>query len=296
VSQYPFPALENELLADHTTYRIGGPAEVMAFPRSREDLWAIGAWLKQNEKGYFVLGNGSNMLCSDEGYKGLVLCTRDLPNQLDFLEGDRVSCGAGLLNSRLLRGSAQKGIDGFSVLAGVPGNIGGAVFMNAGAGTGWIDDFLLEAEAVDLRGGARFIKKDELRFTYRQQHFLKDSELIFAVILQGTSADPQVAQSKLADGLKKRKAAQPIEMPSCGSVFRNPEGTSAWKCIESVGLRGKKVGGARFSEKHCNFIVNEGGATQADVLNLIGEAKRLVKEKLSLDLHEEVVVPRLRFL
>jgi UDP-N-acetylmuramate dehydrogenase len=280
------PHLENEPLARYTSYRIGGPARHLALPKTREHIEALGAYLKATKEPYFILGNGSNVLAPDEGFPGTVICTKDLEPLLEFLPDNKVRASAGTLNSRILRASAEMGLGGIDSLSGVPGNIGGAVFMNAGTGKHWIEHAVLEVETVNLNGPRRTLT--DLRFSYREQHFLKPTELIFAVTFQ-LKVDPEV-KTRLAEAIKKRKAAQPIELPSCGSVFRNPEGTSSWKCLDSAGLRGLKQGGAQVSPKHSNFIVNNGGATRADVLFLIETAQKKVKDEQGIELHREVIL------
>lgn len=283
------PHLKNEPLSKYTSYRIGGPAEHFALPKTKEHLRLIGEYLVQSGKPYFVLGNGSNVLAPDEGFPGVIVCTRELEPFLEF-DGNLVRASASTLNARLLRACAERGLGGIEFLSGVPGNLGGAVFMNAGTGSGWIEAKLESVELFSFRGESRTLAKEGLKFSYRQQHFLRDGELIWAASLRLVEGDAEKIKASLADATKRRKAAQPIEVPSCGSVFRNPEGKNAWKLIEDAGLRGFARGGARFSPKHCNFIVNEGNATRDDVLFLIQLAKEKVYTFSGIELHEEVVL------
>lgn len=284
------PHRVNEPLAKYTTYRIGGPAAVLALPKTKEHLFAIGKYLLESGEPYFVLGNGSNVLVPDEGFGGVVICTRELEPFIDFLPDGRVRASAGTLNSRILRACAEKGLGGIDELSGVPGNVGGAVYMNAGTGVGWIAQALESVEVIDLRGGERKVSGEELKYSYREQHYLKDGEMVWAATMKLQPEEPDVIRARLAESVKKRKAAQPIEMPSCGSVFRNPEGKSSWRVIDDAGLRGFGIGGARISPKHSNFIVNEGGATCADVLGLIAAAKEKVYEKSGIRLQQEVIL------
>jgi UDP-N-acetylmuramate dehydrogenase len=284
-----------EPLSSHTSYRIGGPAKIFALPKTKKDLWDIGAFLKSSGEAYFILGNGSNVLAPDEGFSGVVISTKELEPFLEF-SGAEVRVAASTLNSRLLRACADKGLGGIEYLSGVPGNVGGAVYMNAGTAQGWIDSVLASVELVSLAGTERKVEKSALRYSYREQHFLNEGEIIWAANLALVPEDPEQLKKKLVESVKKRKAAQPIEMPSCGSVFRNPEGHNAWKLIADVGLRGFQQGGARFSEKHCNFIVNEGGAQKADVEFLIRLAREKVQTKFAIDLHPEVIFMEPKFL
>jgi UDP-N-acetylmuramate dehydrogenase len=279
----------NEPLAKYTSYRIGGPASVLALPRTKEHLWEIGRYLLSSGTTYFVLGNGSNVLAPDEGFPGVVICTKDLEPRLDFEgDGQRVHVSAGTLNARLIRAAAERGLGGIEFLSGVPGNLGGAIFMNAGTASGWIDKAVERVVAVDLKGGEREI--DDLPFSYREQHFLKPSEIVWAATLRLKPGDPAEIKARLAEASRKRKEAQPIELPSCGSVFRNPPGKNAWKVIEEAGLRGLARGGACISPKHCNFIVNNGGAKREDVLFLIQAIKEKVRAHSGLEMQQEVIL------
>lgn len=283
------PHRTNEPLSRHTSYRIGGPARVMAMPVSKEHLFAIGKHLRDSGEPYFVLGNGSNVLAPDEGFDGVVICTKELESFLE-INGTTVRASAGTLNSRILRACADAGLGGIDALSGVPGNVGGAVFMNAGTASGWIADAIEEVELVSLKGTERTLQKAALKYSYREQHYLEEGELIWAARFQLKQEEPAAIKARLAEQIKKRKAAQPIELPSCGSVFRNPEGKNAWKLVADAGLRGFARGGAKISEKHCNFIVNEGGARKEDVLFLIQTAQEKVYATSGIRLHEEVIL------
>ncbi len=162
--------------------------------------------------------------------------------------------------------------------------------MNAGTASGWIDSALEIVHLVSLSGEERSLPKSELTYSYREQHYLRAGEIIWSATLQLQPEAPDQIKQRLADAVKRRKAAQPIELPSCGSVFRNPEGHNAWKLIADCGLRGLKQGGARISEKHCNFIVNEGGATRADVLFLIQTVKEKVYDRTGIQMQQEVIL------
>jgi UDP-N-acetylmuramate dehydrogenase len=284
-----------EPLAAHTSYRIGGPAKVFALPETKEHLFAIGRYLAEEKLPYFILGNGSNVLAPDEGFPGVVVCTKNIAPFLE-IEGEKVRASAGTLNARLLRACAERGLGGIDALSGVPGNLGGAVFMNAGTASGWIESALEAVELVSLKGTERKVPKAGLSYSYREQHYLEPGELIWAASLRLRREEPEAVKARLVESMKRRKAAQPIELPSCGSVFRNPEGKNAWKLIADAGLRGAAKGGARISAKHCNFIVNEGGARKEDVLGLIRLAKEKVKEHAGIDLQPEVVLMEPRFL
>ncbi|RYZ94148.1 MAG: FAD-binding protein [Proteobacteria bacterium] len=208
-----FPAevnhLRDEPLARYTTYRIGGPARILALPKTAADLAAIGRYLLESKEPYFILGNGSNVLAPDEGFPGVVICTRELIQELEFLPNNQVRAAAGTLNARILRACAEKGLGGIEALSGVPGNVGGAIFMNAGTAAGWIDSVLVSVEVLDLRGGTRTIPKAELAYSYREQHYLKPGEFITGAILQLIPEAAESVKARLAESVKKRKAAQP---------------------------------------------------------------------------------------
>jgi len=290
------PHRVDEPLSKYTTYRIGGPARVLALPKTKDHLLEIGAFLLRSGEPYFILGNGSNVLAPDEGFPGVVICTRDLEPLIEFLSENRVRASASTLNSRILRACAEKGLGGIDELSGVPGNLGGAVVMNAGTAKGWIADALENVELLDLRGGERIVSREALRYSYREQHYMNEGEVVWAATLKLKAEDPEAIRLRLAESIKKRKAAQPIEMPSCGSVFRNPEGKNSWRVIDEAGLRGMGQGGARISQKHSNFIVNEGGARCADVLFLIETAKEKVFQQSGVRLQQEVMVLAPRYL
>jgi UDP-N-acetylmuramate dehydrogenase len=284
------PYLQDESLARHCTYRIGGPAKYMAFPEKPDHLRALASYLQKSQEPYFIIGNGSNILPPDEGFPGWIISTMKLAEHIVFLSENEVAASASTPNSRLLRTCAEKGLGGIEYLSGVPGNLGGAVWMNAGTAKGWIAEQLGEVTTFSFSQGVRTYSKPQLKYSYREQHFMGEDEIILSATLLLNPEPADTVKARLAQLIKQRKAAQPIELPSCGSVFRNPDGHNAWKLISDAGLRGKKIGGARISEKHCNFIVNEGGATQKDVLALIAEAKARVQEKFGITLQEEVVL------
>lgn len=281
--------LRNEPLARHTTYRIGGPVAFLAFPEKAEHLRIIAEEIRKSGLPYFILGNGSNILAPDEGFPGWVIKTSQLNTEIRFSE-TTVDAGAACMNSSVLRAAAAKGLTGLEYLAGVPGTIGGAVAMNAGTASGWVANNLQSVKAYSLTRGELAYAGEELTFSYREQHFLPQDAVILSAVFSLKPADPELIKKSIAESIQKRKQAQPIELPSCGSVFRNPSGHQAWKLIADAGLRGKKIGGARISEKHTNFIVNEGGATRADVLALIALAKEQVLAHSGIALQEEVIV------
>jgi len=290
------PYLENEPLSKHTSYRIGGPAKYLAFPENKAHLENLAKFLKEKGEAFAILGNGSNVLAPDDGFNGWVIKTTNLKASYARTSNDIVEFGAGTLNSRILKICSNEGLSGLEYLAGVPGTIGGAVYMNAGTASGWVSQNLLSVDSFSLVNGGKHYEKDQLKYSYREQHYLSEDEIILAAKFQMKTTSSDEIKEKVVASINKRKLAQPIELPSCGSVFRNPNGTSAWKLIEEAGLRGIKCGGARISAKHVNFIVNEGGATRNDVLHLIQLVKEKVLERTGVSLIEEVVLLKPKYL
>lgn len=281
---------ENVTLAPLTYYKIGGPARYFAQPQSAADLAQLSDFLKSTKMPYFVLGAGSNVLLDDRGYDGLVLHTAKLDKSLTQF-ADQIEVGASVMVIQLLRLCMTVGIAGFERLVGIPGNMGGVFYMNAGTKTGEIKDVVREITAYDLATKTqRTIEGDELKYSYRKQHFLKPHEIILRGKVEGELTDPKSVQTKVNDLLNNRKKSQPIDRPSCGSVFKNPGNYQAWQLIDKAGLRGFKIGNAQISDMHTNFIVNLGGATSADIKALIEEAKKQVNDKFAVKLEEEVKV------
>lgn len=282
------PHRRDEPLAKHTTWRIGGPAKIMAFPETLEHLQEIADYLLAKKMPYAILGNGSNMLVPDEGFDGLVLKTSRLPGFVQFVNESQVHVGASVLNAKVVRACAEHGLSGLEFLAGVPGSVGGAVVMNAGTDEGWVSQVVTEVRTFCLRSGLKKYPHEQLQYSYRRQEFLENSEIVLEAFFQLRPDAPEAIRQRIQESNKRRRAAQPIELPSCGSVFKNPEGKSAWKLIADAGLRGTTKGGAQISEKHTNFIVNNGGAKMHDVLFLIRLAKEAVSHQFGIELEEEV--------
>ena len=286
----------DEPLAKHTTWRIGGPARVMAFPETLAHLEEISTHLRSSGEPYAVLGNGSNLLVPDEGFPGLVIKTSRLPGFVQFGEGGVVHVGCSVLNAKVVRACAEQGLAGLEFLAGVPGSIGGAVAMNAGTDEGWVDQVVSEVRTYCLERGLQRYERESLRFEYRRQLFMRDSEIVLEAFFALRTDSVEAIKQRIQTANKRRREAQPIDMPSCGSVFKNPPGKSAWKLIDEAGLRGTQKGGAQISDKHTNFIINSGGAKMQDVLFLIRLAKEAVSHQFGIELEEEVRILTPKFL
>lgn len=274
----------NEPLSKYTSFRIGGPADYYFEPLDKNDAVELILYLQKNQVPFIVIGNGSNLLVSDDGIRGAVINFESGLNKV-CLEGDTIVAEAGVRLARFVEFCIQHERKGVEMLAGIPGTIGGAVMMNAGAYGGEISDFLKEVEV--LRDGHVIkVKKSESGFSYRRSGFQRDVILGASFLLpNGDKAEMIRIRREL---LIKRNQTQPLNMPNSGSVFKNPPGTHAAKLIEEAGLKGTRRGKAMISDRHGNFIVNTGGASAHDVLELMRLAKSTVKKKFNINLEPEV--------
>ena len=283
---------QNETLASHTYYRIGGPADLLLVPRSLDDLKWISEGIQKTGCEYFVLGAGSNLLVSDDGFRGVILKTGKLNLEIEESNGI-LRTGASIAVATLLRKAAAQGWKGIEFMAGVPGTMGGVVTMNAGTYLGEAKDRVHAVEYFQPRSfGSNPVRiaSSEMKFEYRKNLFLPDDAFIWAVEWKIEKATPEEVKALIDEPLEKRKKAQPVEFPSCGSVFKNPlsQGFRAWEVMDRLGLRGRRIGNAQFSEKHPNFIINLGNARAVDVRALIDLAKSEALSRLNVTLEEEV--------
>ncbi len=290
--------LHDEPLSKHTYYRIGGQARVLAVPKSRQDLFWLAEALEATGARPFVLGLGSNLLVSDQGFDGLVIKAGRINLEIETSEiSDSrlvLRTGASVAVSSLLRRASAEGWGGLEFLTGVPGSIGGVATMNAGTHLGEAAGALHAVELLVLAGGnavPRRFEGEELRYQYRKNLFIPPGSVVWACEWKVRREDPAKVKAAIDETLARRKATQPIDLPSCGSVFKNPKahGVSAWQVIDKLGLRGHRIGGAQFAEKHSNFILNLGDAKAADVKALIELAKTRAKAELGIELEEEVI-------
>ncbi len=291
-SRFEGQLLWDEPLARHTYYRIGGPARVVAVPRSRQDLELLQQALQATQAPFFVLGLGSNVLASDQGFEGLVLKSQKLDLGIELLSEALIRTGASVAISTLLRRAAEEGWQGLEFLTGIPGSVGGAVRMNGGTHLGETAGAVVAVEAFDLKAGAyRRVEGSGLRFEYRKNLFLRPEEVVVSAEWRVGRAEPAQVKKLIDETLVRRKATQPLDAPSCGSVFKNPKahGLQAWQVIDRLGLRGCRVGQAQISEKHSNWIVNLGGARASEVQELIDRVKRRSQDELGIPMEEEVV-------
>ena len=280
--------MENEPLKKHTTFRVGGPASVFVIPDSKESLIKAMALIQHDQLKAKVIGKGSNLLPSDREFKGVVVkCDKGL-DYVKF-EGNTVIAGAGVSTVSLANKVAKLGFSGLEFVSGVPGTIGGAVYMNAGAYNKEMKHVLIKALIIDECGQLRWLKNEDFQFDYRTSimQFHKEWIVVEAVLKLEDGDYHEIMELMKTRKLRRRKS-QPLNMPSAGSTFRNPLPHASWKLIEGAGLRGMRIGGAEVSEKHCNFIVNKGNATAADILELIRYVQKVVYEHYEIELHLEV--------
>ena len=278
---------QQEPMSRHTTFRIGGPADFYLCPHSTNEVQEIVEICKEEKLPYFVLGNGSNLLVSDKGYRGVVI--QLWKNFSDITVKDCcIQAKAGALLSKVAAEALEAGLTGMEFASGIPGTIGGAAFMNAGAYGGEMKDIIKSVKVLDTQGEVRVLPKEELKMGYRTSIVKEKGYTVLSVELELTRGNQEEIRNTMEDLKERRTSKQPLEMPSAGSTFKRPEGYFAGKLIMDSGLRGFSVGGAQVSEKHCGFVVNKGGATAMDVLNLIREVQRRVKEQFGVDLETEV--------
>ncbi len=276
------------LLAPYTTWRIGGPARALFQPQDTGECMTVLSLAAEYSIAVTYLGGGSNVLISDEGLPGLVLLTHGL--QKIHWQGNRVRVGAGYRLPKLSWEAGQKGFSGLEFAVGIPGTLGGAVLMNAGAYDGCLSEVIESVEVVTPDGEKRLLGKDELTFGYRISSIKGSGLLITEVTLLLQPGDVDAITRRMREFYESRKQKQPLRYPNAGSVFKNPLNDSAGRLIEAAGAKGLTVGGAQVSTKHANFIVNLGGATAQDVLTIIKEVQALVFEKFSLLLDTEIVL------
>lgn len=278
---------EGEPLSAYTTFRIGGPAELMLFPQDEETLRKLLVFCKGTDTVPFVLGKGSNLLIPDEGLGGVTICT-DRMQKHALLSQNEISCECGLALSKLCLFAQENGLSGLEFAYGIPGSVGGAVYMNAGAYGGEMRDVLSTVTSVDMDGRLHVHAVEDLQLGYRASVFQENGETILSAVVRLQAGDPDEIRAKMDDVMQRRKDKQPLGMPSAGSAFKRPEGHYAGALIEQCGLKGYAVGGAQVSEKHAGFIVNQGGASAADVLRLIDHIQQTVLRETGVTLEPEI--------
>ena len=278
----------SEPLAKHTSLRIGGGAEVMAFPKNAEELAKILKTSALLDGNFAILGAGTNILAPDEGVQGLVICLKDCLDGIEPLPGHKLRVMAGVTMSRAAVVAANSGLSGLEFAHGIPGTVGGGVYMNAGAYGGEICRVCSQVEVMNRRGERRVLTNGEMGFSYRHSVLEETGDIVLSAEFTLTPAEPETIRSRMKELIGKRTASQPLDLPSAGSAFKRPAGGYAAALIEEAGLKGFRVGNAGISEKHAGFAVNLGGATAKDMKALLQTVSERVYEASGIRLEPEI--------
>lgn len=279
--------LVKEPMSLHTTFRIGGPADYYVMPSEEKELADVVKLCREEKIPYFILGNGSNLLVGDKGYRGVVI---QLYKNFDgiVIDGEKVFAKAGAMLIRVAKETGKAGLTGLEFASGIPGTIGGAMVMNAGAYGGEMKDVVSSVKVLDPEGKIRTLTKDEMKFRYRGSVIEDEGYIVLEAELRLKEGNVSEIQSCMDELSLRRKTKQPLEYPSAGSTFKRPEGYFAGKLIMDSGMQGYQVGGAQISEKHCGFVINKDRATAEDVMKLIGDVSDRVEERFGVRLEPEV--------
>lgn len=276
-----------EPMSLHTTFRIGGPADLFVTPGGIQAVADSIRICKETQTPYAVIGNGSNLLVSDTGYRGVIIQIGRNLNQVS-VNGEEIRAQAGAMLSVIAKTALSESLTGFEFASGIPGTLGGAAVMNAGAYGGEMKDVLTEVTVLTREGEIRTIPAEKLEMGYRTSLAAKNGWIILEAVLKFQKGDAEAIRGRMEELKMQRVTKQPLDLPSAGSTFKRPEGYFAGKLIMDAGLRGFTVGGAQISEKHCGFVVNKGGATAEDVRNLICAVQKKVQEDAGVKLEPEV--------
>ncbi len=282
------PLKQGELMCRHTTFQIGGPTAVMTFPRSDRQVAEILRLCRQFSVAPMILGAGSNILAPDEGLDTIIIETRTGMNRLAETEDGLLEAQSGVTLTRLATFAMERGFSGLEFAHGIPGTVGGGIYMNAGAYNGEMKQVLSSVAVMDRTGTIQTLPVEELDLSYRHSRFMQEDLAILSARFRLQKGDREEIQAKMAEFMSRRRASQPLEYPSAGSTFKRPQGNYAGRLIEEAGLKGHAVGGAKVSEKHAGFVVNTGHATSRDVLSLIAEIQETVKKTSGVELEPEV--------
>lgn len=278
--------LENEPMSKHTTFRIGGNADVFVTPVDEEGVRTVLEYVNDKNIPYYIIGNGSNLLVKDKGFRGVII---QLYKNFSKIEIDDciIRAQAGALLSAVAKTAMNSSLSGMECLSGIPGTIGGAVCMNAGAYGGEIKDIVTEVKVI-RNGKIEIIDNASAEFCYRGSRIMRENMIVLEAVINLEKGDKMEIQAKMKELMVQRNSKQPVELPSAGSTFKRPEGYFAAKLIDDSGLRGFSVGGAQVSTKHCGFVVNTGGATAEDVITLMKRVTDIVMKKFGVKLEPEV--------
>lgn len=278
---------KDEPMKSHTTFRVGGPADYFVTPQTAEKVAKVIEACTQEKVPYYIVGNGSNLLVSDKGYEGVIIQIYKQMNQVK-VEGAQIHAQAGALLSMIAKRALDAELTGFEFAAGIPGTLGGACVMNAGAYGGEMKDVLKSVTVLTDKGEVKTLAKEELELGYRTSVIAKKGYIVLEAVLELQKGEKENIQAVMDDLKERRVTKQPLEYPSAGSTFKRPEGYFAGKLIQDAGLRGFQVGGAQVSEKHCGFVINKDQATASDVMNLMNQVSDKVYEEFGVRLQPEV--------
>lgn len=278
---------KNEAMKRHTSFHIGGPADTFAEPENADELLELISKLEALGEPYMVMGNGSNLLFGDGGFRGTVICLGKAMSGIT-VRGSEIHAEAGALLSQVAAAALENGLTGLEFASGIPGSVGGAVVMNAGAYGGEMKDVLSEVEIIEMDGSICTVYPEELELGYRSSNVAALSRIVLGAVFRLEEGDKDEIAARMKELNAKRREKQPLEYPSAGSAFKRPEGYFAGKLIEDAGLKGFSVGDAQVSEKHAGFIINRGEATAADVEALIREIQKRVYENSGVMLEPEI--------
>lgn len=281
---------ENAPMSKYTSFKTGGNADLLIIPASVDSLAQIVKKCKESNIKPFVMGNGSNLLVTDNGYKGVIIKIGSNLSSMKLLDENTIECESGVMMKSLCNFALDNSLTGLEFAFGIPGNLGGAVYMNAGAYGGEMKDVLYSCTHVDNDGNIGTLTKDQLDLGYRRSAYTDNDYTIISATLKLQKGDKTEIKEAMNDKLRRRKEKQPLEFPSAGSTFKRPEGYFAGAIIEDCNLKGYTIGGAQVSEKHAGFVINRGGATSADILNLIKHIQDTVFEKHGVKLETEVKI------
>lgn len=279
--------LFDEPMKKHTTFRVGGNADFFVKPSTAEEVKQVVALCKKENLPYYILGNGSNLLVGDKGYRGVIIQIYKDMNEI-VVDGDRIRAQAGALLSKVGSVALDAGLAGFEFAAGIPGTVGGAVMMNAGAYGGEMKDILASATVLTENGEVLRLSNEELELGYRTSVIVKKNYVVLEAEYQLRAGDKAEIRAQMDELKVKRVTKQPLEYASAGSTFKRPEGYFAGKLIQDAGLRGFEVGGAQVSEKHCGFVINKGDATASDIVELMNQVSEKVFQEFGVTLEPEV--------
>lgn len=276
----------NALMSEHIYFKVGGPVDVLLIPKDVEQVIKALKICKDNNIPYYVIGNGSNLLVKDGGMDGVVIKLTEL-KKLN-VNGDKIEAECGVLLKDVSKLALENSLTGFEFACGIPGSVGGAVFMNAGAYLGEVAHVIESAKVIDKDGNIKIYSNEELELGYRTSKVMENNEIVLSAIFKLNSGEFEKIKDRIDTLTYKRESKQPLEYPSAGSTFKRPEGHFAGKLIQDAGLKGYELGGAAVSGKHSGFVINKGGATAKDILDLIHHVQDEVKKQFGVELHPEV--------